>query len=92
MCFGSAPQAPNPVTTAQQQNGINYEAMQGSAKLGRTNQVTPYGNLTYSGTPGEGNDTLTTSLSPELQSLLTGQTQISQGLTDKSLNICAHHR
>ncbi|CAB4187786.1 hypothetical protein UFOVP1169_4 [uncultured Caudovirales phage] len=85
MCF-SSPQAPNPVTTAQAQNGVNYEALQNSAKLNRTNQVTPYGNLTYSGTPGQADDTLTTSLSPELQNLLTGQTQISQGLTDKSLN------
>lgn len=87
MCIGGGGgSAPNPVTTAQQQNGINMEALLNSAKLNRTNQNTPFGNLTYSGTPGQPDDTLTTTLSPELQKLLTGQTQISQGLTDKSLN------
>lgn len=85
MCFPSAPQAPDPVATAQAQVGVNQAAMQGAAALNRTNQVTPFGSLTYSGTPGQADDTLTTSLSPQLQALLTGQTGISQGLTDLSL-------
>lgn len=84
MCFGSAPQAPNPVATAQAQNSINEQAIANSARYNRTNQVTPFGSQTYSGTPGGPDDTMTTTLSPELQALLTGQTGISQGLTDKA--------
>lgn len=83
---GKAPPAPDPVKTAQAQSEINLDALKQSAALNRTNQVTPFGNLTYSGTPGGADDTVTTTLSPELQKLLTGQIGISQGLTDQSLN------
>lgn len=85
MCFGSAPKAPDPMQTAQAQNSVNAEAIANSARFNRTNQVGPFGSQTYSGTPGTADDTLTTSLSPELQRLLTGQTDISQGLTDQAL-------
>ena len=85
MCFGSAPKAPDPMQTAQAQNSVNAEAIANSARFNRTNQVGPFGSQTYSGTPGTADDTLTTSLSPELQRLLTGQTDISQGLTDQAM-------
>jgi len=78
------PKTPDPIKTAQAQNSINAEAIANSARYNRTNQATPFGNLTYSGTPGAAEDTVTTTLSPELQRLLTGQTAISQGLTDQA--------
>lgn len=85
MCFGSAPTPPDPYATAQAQNSVNAQAIQNAAQYNRTNQVTPFGSLTYSGTPGQADDTLTTALSPELQQLLTGQEGISNGLTNLSL-------
>jgi hypothetical protein len=86
MCSPSSPPAPDPIATAQAQANINKDAIATSARFNRTNQNTPYGSLTYSGTAGEADDTLTTSLSPELMNLLNGQLGISQGLTDQSLN------
>lgn len=80
MCSPSAP--PDPVATAQAQNQVNEQAIANAAKYNRTNQVTPTGTLTYSGTPGGPDDTVTTALSPELQRILSGQIGITQGLTD----------
>ena len=81
MCF-SAPQAPDPVATANAQNAINAQAIDTSAKYNQVNQVSPFGTQTYSGTPGTPDNTLTTALTPALQQLLTGQTGIAQGLTN----------
>lgn len=82
--FGSSPKAPDPVATANAQRDINAAAIGDAARYNRTNQITPFGSQTYSGTPGGPDDTLTTTLTPELQRLLTGQLGISQGLTDQA--------
>lgn len=44
----SPPQAPDPVVTANAQGAANIEAARLTTTLGRTDQVTPYGNLTWS--------------------------------------------
>jgi len=81
-CFfgggGSAPPAPDPVKTANAQAAANTEAARVQAALDRVNQVTPYGNLTYSNIGDK--YTATTTLSPEQQKLLETQNQVKQGL------------
>ena len=65
----AAPQAPDPVATANAQTASNKETAIANAQLNRINQVTPYGNLTYTSTPGADgvpNYTQTTTL-PALQ-------------------------
>lgn len=53
MCSsGSAPAPINPVTTAQAQTSSNVDTAKATAQLNNTNQVTPYGNLTYTSTTG----------------------------------------
>lgn len=44
----SPPPAPDPVATAQAQGAINTQTARTQTALNRVNQVTPYGNLTYS--------------------------------------------
>lgn len=86
----SAPQAANPSQVAQQQSQANINTAIGQATLNNTNQVTPYGNLTYSETGGRYTPdgtwvpqyTATQTLSPEQQKLYDAQTQVSQGTTD----------
>lgn len=46
----STPSAPDPKETAQAQAGMNRDTALTQAMLNMTNQVTPYGNLTYSQT------------------------------------------
>lgn len=41
------PEPPDPMQTAQAQTGANISTAQANAILGNVNQVTPYGNLTY---------------------------------------------
>lgn len=82
MCLGGVPQAPDPVATAQAQNNINKDALTTAAQLNQINQTGPYGSVSYSGAVGSPDRTQTTSLSPELQRLLTGQTGVSNSLTD----------
>ena len=82
----SSPKAPDPQDTANAQAGMNRDTAMTQAQLNMTNQVTPYGNLTYnqSGTSkfkdSQGNwvetptYTATTTLSPTQQKIL-NQTQ-----------------
>ena len=83
MCLGGggAP-APDPYATAAAQNSVNSAALNQAAQLNQINQQGPFGSLTYSGAIGSPDRTQTVSLTPELQNLLTGQTNLSQGLTD----------
>lgn len=81
MCGGSAP-APDPWATAQAQNAVNKDALITAAGLNQVNQTGPFGSINYSGEIGSPDRTQTTTLSPELQRLLTGQTQSSNSLTD----------
>lgn len=83
MCLGgSKTQAPDPYVTAAAQNGVNQQALMSAAQLNQINQNSPFGSLTYSGEIGSPDRTQTVSLTPELQRLLDGQTDLSQGLTD----------
>lgn len=79
------PPAPDPVKTAQAQTDSNVKTATTQNELNNVNQVTPYGNLTYtqdgnwaSGTPKY---TATQTLSPEMQNLfnLNSQTQSNLG-------------
>lgn len=80
--FGGGPKPPDPVATAQSQEQINQQALIDAAKLNQINQVGPQGSITYSGAIGSPDRTQTTTLSPELQQLLNGQTSASNSLTD----------
>ena len=82
---GSAPPAPDYVGAAQQTAAGNLEAARATAAANRTNQITPYGNLTYTANPGTdpyGNTlyTATQTLSPEQQKLLNQTTELNTGL------------
>lgn len=87
LCFKSAPAAPpapDYAGAAQQTAQGNLEAARAAAAANRVNQVTPYGNLTYSrdpnaATPDEG-WTATQTLSPAQQALLDQQNKTSLGL------------
>ena len=67
-----APAAPNPQDTINAQTASNKETAQYQAGLNQVNQVTPYGNLTYTGTNNgqPGAATVTQTLSPIQQQLL----------------------
>lgn len=68
----SPPPPPNPYDTAQAQGQMNKETAVAQARLNATNQVTPYGNLTYTAGPevnGVPQYTATQTLSPEEQAL-----------------------
>jgi hypothetical protein len=82
----SAPAAPNYAAAAQETASGNLDAARAATAANRINQVTPYGNLTYSqaGTDIYGNPTYTAtqSLSPAQQQLLDSQNQISGNLAE----------
>lgn len=73
MAKETAPAIPNPVTTAQAQTTSNVDTAKAQAQLNNVNQVTPYGNLTYTSTTGANgipSYTATETLSPAEQALL----------------------
>lgn len=79
-----APTPPNPQQTAAAQTQSNVETATANAQLNNVNQNTPWGNITYSSTPGQNGIpqwTQTTSLSPGQQQLndLEEQNSISLG-------------
>ena len=81
----SAPAAPDYTGAAQATAAGNLDAARATAAANRTNQVTPYGNLTYTANPGTdayGNTlyTATTSLAPAQQAILDQTNQLNQGL------------
>ena len=81
----SAPPTPDFAGAAQATAAGNLEAARATTAANRTNQVTPYGNLTYTANPGTdpyGNTlyTATQTLSPEQQGILDQQNQLNQGL------------
>ena len=90
----SAPPAPDYTAAANATAAGNLEAARATAAANRTNQVTPYGNLTYTANPGTdpyGNTlyTATQTLSPEQQATLNQQNQLNTGLmttANKGLN------
>ncbi len=82
MCFGSAPRPPDPYQTATMQSGINRADLGYAAGLNQINQTGPWGSVTYSGEIGSPDRTQTTTLTPEMQGILNGQTRLTGGLTD----------
>jgi hypothetical protein len=85
----SAPPAPDPAYVSQQQTASNVNTAVANATLGNTNQVTPYGNLTYNqiGTQDVAGNQVpryeaTTTLSPQMQAILNSQLQATQGTSD----------
>lgn len=82
MCFGSTPKPPDPVATAQAQSAINRADLGYAAGLNQINQTGPFGSVSYSGEIGSPNRTQTTTLTPGMQGVLDGQTQLTGGLTD----------
>jgi hypothetical protein len=83
---GSAPPPPDYAGAAKETAAGDLAAARTAAAANRVNQVTPYGNLTYSMNPSDqdqwGNNmwTVTQSLSPEQQQLLDYQNKTSIGL------------
>lgn len=78
---GSAPPAPDPAATAQAQAQANKEAVLESAKVNQINEVSPYGNLTYTGEIGSPERTRTLTLDPAQQQQLEGQRSLANALT-----------
>jgi hypothetical protein len=82
---GSAPPAPDYAAAARETAAGNLDAARATAAANRTNQITPYGNLTYTANPEKdayGNTlyTATQTLAPGQQDILNRQTQLSSGL------------
>jgi hypothetical protein len=82
---GSAPPAPDYTGAANATAAGNLEAARATAAANRTNQITPYGNLTYTANPGTdpyGNTlyTATQTLAPAQQALLDQTNQLNTGL------------
>jgi hypothetical protein len=80
-----APPAPDYIGAAKETSAGNLEAARATAAANRTNQVTPYGNLTYTANPGTdryGNTlyTATQTLSPEQQAIYNQESKLNQGL------------
>jgi hypothetical protein len=80
-----APPAPDYTGAAQATAAGNVEAARATAAANRTNQITPYGSLTYTANPGTdayGNTlyTATQTLAPAQQAILDQQNQLNQGL------------
>jgi hypothetical protein len=80
-----APPAPDYTAAANATAAGNLEAARATAAANRTNQVTPYGNLTY--TANEGTDpygntlyTATQTLSPEQQAIYQQESKLNEGL------------
>jgi hypothetical protein len=80
-----APPAPDYTAAAKETSAGNLESARATAAANRTNQVTPYGNLTYTANPGTdayGNTlyTATQTLSPEQQAIYQQESKLNQGL------------
>lgn len=90
----SAPQTPNAQQIGGQQAQQNLDTGIANAWLGNTNQITPYGNLTYNqtGTTNVGGRdvpqfTATQTLSPEQQAIYNKTTGLQSGALDTAKNV-----
>lgn len=79
---GSAPPPPDPAATAQAQAAANKEAVRESALVNQINEVSPYGNLTYTGEIGSPDRTRTLTLTPDAQAQLEQQQSLASALTN----------
>jgi hypothetical protein len=66
---GDAPAAPDPIKTANAQADANIKAAQETANISRTNEVSPFGNTTWSKDPNN-TWTSTFTLDPNIKGLL----------------------
>lgn len=82
-----ASKAPDPYATANAQAQMNQQTANYTQGLNMVNQVTPFGNLTYSGVNNgqPGSATATTTLSPEQQKLLEQSQQADSQMNDIAL-------
>lgn len=82
-----APKAPDPYATAQAQAQMNQQTANYTQGLNMVNQVTPYGNLTYSGVNNgqPGSVTATTTLSPEQDALMKQSQEFDRKFNDIGL-------
>jgi hypothetical protein len=82
----STPRAPDPLATAQAQGAINKQTAVSQSELNNVNQNTDYGSIKYdqTGTAADGTPqfTATTTLSPELKSLVNSNISNSQGMSN----------
>lgn len=86
----SPPPAPDPAQTAEAQGAANIDTAEAEQVINNTNQITPYGKITYDQTGGKFVPTLgggqqyipqytaTTSLTPEMQALFNSNLSNSQ--------------
>lgn len=83
---GGAPQAPDPIATANAQTASNRETAIAQAGLNAVNQVTPLGNLSYTqnGTWSDGTPkfTATQTYSPEMQGVFQSGIKTQQNLAN----------
>lgn len=70
MSIKKQPKPPDPFETARAQSEANTLAARESAQLNQINQVTPFGNVSFSGQIGTPGRTQTTTLSPQEQAKL----------------------
>ena len=77
---GSKPKAPDPYKTADAQAMANREAVLESAKHSQINQMTPFGQISWSGELGSPERTMHTALHPMDQTLLDQRRAINGGL------------
>jgi hypothetical protein len=84
------PPAPDPNVVAAAQTQQNKDTAIANAALNRIDQITPWGNLTYTQNGVDANGipkyTQTINLSPEQQKLMQSNDQISQALANLGLN------
>ena len=80
--FGGGPEAPDPYAVSDAESKANIEAARVTAALNRANQITPWGNLTWTQDPSRGPDAWnsTVTLNPQEQALLDQQRKTSLGL------------
>lgn len=83
----SGPKAPDPAAVAAAQGAANKEAVEASAKVSQINQVTPQGKITYSGTVGDPDRTVTTTYSPEEQRQYDQQNQVAGTLGNHAIDL-----
>ena len=74
------PKPPDPMQVARQQQGFNQDAQRDAAQLGQPNQVTPWGNVGYSGEIGSPDRTQTVTLNPADQARLEQERSIKSRL------------
>ncbi len=82
----AAPAAPDPQQTAAAQASANKEAVLESAKVNQINEVTPYGNVSYTGSIGDPDRTRITSLSDPQQRQLDQKNQLAELLGGAALD------